>query len=196
MEDNELEKQSLNSQASDWDSVSLGQSQYLDVRLPQLEINRASPIPPPDLDEIGKQDLPQKFLCVPSRTTLYSGRTSPSVAGSVQSDPESCMDTSRYQQDDSDTEVMDDDEDDDDGGDDDDDEDNDDVGAGADSFDEDDDSDDDDNDDVVAGGVDEFDDFDEDDEDEDRMMENRDTTIFHISAETKKGIDQLKEKRN
>lgn len=51
-------------------------------------------------------DIQQQFLCVPSHSALYSGRTSPSVTGSIQSDPESCMDVSKYQQDDSDDEGM------------------------------------------------------------------------------------------
>uniref|UniRef100_A0A0N5AD91 Bestrophin homolog n=1 Tax=Syphacia muris TaxID=451379 RepID=A0A0N5AD91_9BILA len=111
MEENDFEKQSLNSQVSEWDSVSLGQPPYLDIRLPQLEIDRSSPIPPRSRNGKSRgshlySDIQQQFLCVPSHSALYSGRTSPSVTGSIQSDPESCMDVSKYQQDDSDDEGM------------------------------------------------------------------------------------------
>uniref|UniRef100_A0A915A5X3 Bicarbonate transporter-like transmembrane domain-containing protein n=1 Tax=Parascaris univalens TaxID=6257 RepID=A0A915A5X3_PARUN len=54
-----------------------------------------------------KEELIHHFLRVPeSRTSGGSGRTSPSIAGSMQSDPESCLDDARYMQDDSDPEML------------------------------------------------------------------------------------------
>ncbi|VDM46904.1 unnamed protein product [Toxocara canis] len=54
-----------------------------------------------------QEELIHHFLRVPeSRTSGGSGRTSPSVAGSMQSDPESCLDDARYMQEDSDNEML------------------------------------------------------------------------------------------
>ncbi|VDK58792.1 unnamed protein product [Anisakis simplex] len=58
-----------------------------------------------------RQELIQQFLRVPNDKIsggggASSGRTSPSVAGSMQSDPESCFEDARYADDESDDEMM------------------------------------------------------------------------------------------
>ncbi|VDM46773.1 unnamed protein product [Toxocara canis] len=54
-----------------------------------------------------EEELIHQFLRVPeSRTSGGSGRTSPSVAGSMQSDPGSCLGDARYMYEDSDNEML------------------------------------------------------------------------------------------